>query len=180
MIPVLKSERLFYCPLSLDHCTQDYVNWMNDKDVYQFLESGGDYTVKALEEYLRSIIEKKTMLFWAIHLKETKEHIGNIKIDSVNMKHGLGEYGILMGAKKHWGKGYAKEASVTILEYCFTKVGLRKITLGVVDQNMTAVELYKKIGFQIEGIYKKHGKYNGQYRDVLRMALFNPYFIDSK
>jgi RimJ/RimL family protein N-acetyltransferase len=177
MIPVLESTRLFYKPLAIDHCSLEYVNWMNDCDVNQFLESGGDYTIKQLEEYLKSIIKKEDMLFWAIHLKEDGEHIGNIKIDPVNKKHGWGEYGILIGAKKHWGKGYAKEASLTIINYCFKELSLRKITLGVVDQNTSAFELYKKMDFQVEGVYKKHGIYNGVYCDIVRMALFNPSFI---
>ena len=179
MIPVLESQRLYYRPLSMDHYCLEYVNWMNDGDVNQFLESGGSYTIERLEEYLQSVVKKEDILFWAIHLKENDEHIGNIKIDPINKRHGWGEYGILIGAKKHWGKGYAKEASLTIIDYCFNELGLRKITLGVVDQNTSAVELYKKIDFQVEGVYKKHGIYNGVYSDIIRMALFNPSFMKS-
>ena len=39
-----------------------------------------------------------------IHLKENCKHIGNIKIDPINKKHGTGEYGIMMGDKDEWGK----------------------------------------------------------------------------
>jgi RimJ/RimL family protein N-acetyltransferase len=149
---------------------------MNDAEVNQFLESGGNYTIEQLEAYLQSVVEKENMFFWAIHIKENDEHIGNIKIDPINKKHGHGEYGILMGAKKYWGKGYAKEASLTIINYCFNETGLRKMTLGVVEKNKAAVELYKKLGFEVEGIYKKHGIYNGEYCDIFRLALFNSSF----
>jgi ribosomal-protein-alanine N-acetyltransferase len=176
MIPVIESKRLYYRPLSMDHCSQAYVNWMNDAEVNQFLESGGNYTIEQLEAYLKSVVEKENMFFWAIHIKENDEHIGNIKIDPINKKHGHGEYGILMGAKEYWGKGYAKEASLTIIDYCFNETGLRKMTLGVVEKNIAAVELYKKLGFEVEGVYKKHGIYNGEYCDIFRMALFNPSF----
>jgi RimJ/RimL family protein N-acetyltransferase len=177
MIPILESTRLIYKPLTIAHCSLEYVKWMNDCEVNQFLESGGNYTIKKLEEYLQSVIKKEDMLFWAIHLKENDEHIGNIKIDPINKKHGLGEYGILIGAKKHWGKGYAKEASLAIIDYCFNELGLRKITLGVVNQNTSAFELYKKINFKVEGVYKQHGIYNEVYCDIVRMALFNPSFF---
>jgi RimJ/RimL family protein N-acetyltransferase len=149
---------------------------MNDAEVNQFLESGGNYTIEQLEAYLQSVLEKENMFFWAIHIKENDEHIGNIKIDPISKKHGHGEYGILMGAKEYWGKGYAKEASLTIIDYCFNETGLRKMTLGVVEKNIAAVELYKKLGFEVEGVYKKHGIYNGEYCDIIRLALFNPSF----
>jgi [ribosomal protein S5]-alanine N-acetyltransferase len=43
-----------------------------------------------------------------------------------------------------------------------------------VEDNLPAVNLYKKLGFVTEGIYKDHGKYDGHYCNILRMAIFNP------
>jgi len=171
--PSLESERLKYKPLSLDHLSQDYVDWMNDAEVNRYLESGGDYTLDKLRDYLEDV-EKKDILFWGIHLKSNNQHIGNIKIDPVNEKHGLAEYGIMMGRKSEWGKGYAGEATRRIIDYCFTELGIRKITLGVVIDNEAAFGLYKKMGFLTEGLYKRHTFHNGKYCDVARMAIFNP------
>ncbi len=171
----LESERLRFRPLSMSHLSQDYVNWLNDPKVYKYLESGGNYTMEMLQTYLEEV-EKKEILFWGIHLKSNDLHVGNIKIDPVDQKHGLGEYGILMGRPTEWGKGYSFEASQTIINFCFKIIKIRKITLGVVVNNIAAVSLYKKLGFNIEGQYRNHGYYDGKYCDVLRMALFNPLF----
>lgn len=171
--PVLESELLIYKPLSIEHLSQDYVEWMNDPDVIRYLESGGDYTPEKLRNFLKDV-EKKEILFWAIHLKSNGKHIGNIKIDPVIEKHGLAEYGIMMGRKSEWGKGYAKEATKRIINYCFSEIGIRKITLGVVTDNQAALGLYKKLGFSTEGIYKRHTMHEGKYCDVARMAMFNP------
>lgn len=173
MTEELLSDRLVFRPLSLVYLTERYVSWLNNPEVYKYLETGGNYTLEMLKDYLIEV-ENKKMLFWGIHIKNTDEHIGNIKIDPVNRRHGLGEYGILMGEPSQWGKGYAKEASQRILDYCFTNQNLRKITLGVVSNNVAAVHLYKSLNFEIEGVYKKHGYYQGEYADVIRMALFNP------
>jgi [ribosomal protein S5]-alanine N-acetyltransferase len=173
MADQLESERLYYKPLSLTHLSDRYVSWLNNPTVYKYLETGGDQTIDTLKQYLTDV-EKKEMLFWGIHLKSSEEHIGNIKIDPINRRHGLGEYGILMGDERQWGKGYAKEASIRIINYCFEIQKLRKITLGVVSKNEAAVKLYNSLQFQIEGVYKRHGLYDGEYLDVLRMALFSP------
>ncbi len=172
VVPILFSERLILRPLSLDHCTEEYVNWMNDSIVTLYLESGGGYTIEMLKEYILSTISKK-IYFWAIHLKDSEKHIGNIKIDPINIRHSYGEYGILMGDRGEWGKGYAKEASISVINYCFEHLSLRKINLGVVENNFSAVNLYKKIGFIQEGLFIKHGFYNGSYNNVVRMAIFN-------
>ncbi len=94
----------------------------------------------------------------------------------MNLKHGLCEYGIMMGEKSEWGKGYASEASKLVINYCFNKLDIRKITLGVVEENLPAVNLYYRLGFILEGTYKHHVKYDGRYLNTLRMALFNKKF----
>ena len=76
----LESERLFYEPLSQKHLSFAYVNWLNDVEVNTYLESGGNYTIQLLSDFLKEQ-EQKDILFWAIHLKDSNKHIGNIKID---------------------------------------------------------------------------------------------------
>jgi len=168
----LETERLILEPISIKFCSIEYVNWLNDKEVYQYLDTGGNYTFEGLSEYLTNYTENP-VLFWAIIVKETNSHIGNIKIDPINQRNQIGEYGILMGDKNNWGKGYAKEASKAVIKYCFKTIGLRKITLGVIKDNFAAVKLYELLGFQIEGIYKMHGIYAGKFCDAYRMAIFN-------
>jgi [ribosomal protein S5]-alanine N-acetyltransferase len=170
----LESERLFFRPLGIEYYTDVYLRWLNDPEVNLYLEIRAPYSEQQLKDYLKAVEEDKELLFWAIHLKGNRKHIGNIKIDPVNTYHGYGEYGIMMGDREEWGKGYAKEASARILEFCFAEIGLRKINLGVVAENQSAVNLYRKLGFGIEGIYKQHGWYNGHYCDLFRMAIFNP------
>ncbi|SMG23525.1 Protein N-acetyltransferase, RimJ/RimL family [Marivirga sericea] len=169
-----ESERLSYKPLNLNYCTDQYVNWLNDYVIYQFLETGGNYTKEMLNDYLHEV-QNSNIYFWAIHLKENQKHIGNIKIDPINSKHSVGEYGIMMGDKLEWGKGYAAEASNRVIRFCFFEgLNLRKITLGVLKDNIAAVKLYEKLGFEEEGRFLKHAFHNGKYCDVIRMALFNP------
>ena len=172
ILPTLETERLKLEPISVKFCSSKYVNWLNDNEIYQYLDNGGEYTYEALLEYLTKYTDTK-VLYWAIIIKENNIHIGNIKIDPINKRNQIGEYGILMGDKQNWGKGYAKEASNAVIHFCFKKLGLRKISLGVIKDNIAAVRLYKSLGFEIEGTYRMHGIYAGKYCDAFRMALFN-------
>ena len=175
MMEILETNRLILEPLSLSHGTEKYLAWLNDPEVYKYLETRGNQN----KDTLRNFIEKQIrgeIAIWAIIIKESGLHIGNIKIDPINWKHGFGEYGILMGDKEQWGKGYAKEASQAVIDYFFEEKKLRKINLGVVKDNISAVKLYEKMEFKTEGLYKSHFTYDGVYHDILRMALFNPKF----
>lgn len=171
----LESERLLLTPVKMQHATQEYISWLNDSEVNKYLEVKKENSLDELKEYIKDSIDKK-IFFWAIHVKENDKHIGNIKIDPINKRHGIGEYGIMMGDKSEWGKSYAKEASFAVIDFCFNKMNLRKMTLGVVEDNVSAVKLYENLGFVVEGNYRKHAVYDGIYCNVLRMALFNPFY----
>lgn len=169
----LETNRLLLVPLDMTHCTERYLSWLNDPETYKYLETRGNQTIALLEAFIRQQQERRVYI-WAITIKENGKHIGNIKIDPINKKHGFAEYGILMGDKSEWGKGYAKEASMRVIDFFFEgENALRKINLGVVKTNIAAVKLYESLGFELEGIFKEHVNYDGVYHDILRMALFN-------
>jgi [ribosomal protein S5]-alanine N-acetyltransferase len=170
---VITTNRLILEPLGLDHCTEKYLAWLNNPTVYAYLETRGNQTLEMLKAFIEKQVNNKIYI-WAVTIKDGNQHIGNIKIDPISWNHGYGEYGILMGDKNEWGKGYAKEASLAVINYFFETKKLRKINLGVVKNNIAAVKLYENIGFETEGVYKKQVVYDGIYHDVIRMALFNP------
>ncbi len=168
----LETKRLLLRPLTLKHLSNRYVDWLNDVEVYKYLETGGNYTIEELKIYLKEQ-EEKNILFWAIHLKESNKHIGNIKIDPIDKVNNSGEYGIMIGDRSEWRKGYSKEASMRIIEYCFEEIKLSKITLGVIESNSNAIRLYEKIGFRIESVIENSGVYQGEVCNSLRMVKEN-------
>ena len=156
-IPHLETKRLHLEPIGIKFLTKKYLSWMRDIDVIKYLESGGrDYSKEMLEKYLENI-EINKILSWAIILKSNKSHIGNIKIDPIDKKKLIGEYGIMIGDKTAWGNGYAKEASKEVLKFCFQNLLLNKISLGVKIKNRGAIKLYQNLGFvEIENFDNKN------------------------
>jgi ribosomal-protein-alanine N-acetyltransferase len=174
-LPKLESNRLILSQISEKDISNEYISWLNDKDVNRFLGFNGDYTVNMLENYIENLIINK-IYFWTIKIKDTNKHIGNIKIDPIDFNNGFAELGIIIGAKEEWGKGYAQEAINIVLDYCFNNIKIRKINLGVLSENFAAVKLYLKIGFEIEGTLKYQVKFDNKYIDTIKMAIFNPAF----
>ena len=79
-------------------------------------------------------------------------------------------------AIKHdrWGQGYGQDAVRTLLRYAFGPLNLRKVSLEVLADDARAVGAYLKAGFTEEGRLQAHTWHDGDYRDVLRMAIFRP------
>jgi ribosomal-protein-alanine N-acetyltransferase len=175
----IETERLYLETLTEELCNQNYLSWFSDKEVNKYLESAEKQTIDTLKAFVRGKNNEEGF-FLSIKIKGNGKHIGNVKVDTYYPQHGTAEFGILIGDKHEWDKGYARETSVAIIDYCFNVFNIRKITLGVAEDNLRAVELYIHIGFEIEGVYKKHRFYDGEYRNIIRMGLFNKNFMEIK
>jgi len=89
-----------------------------------------------------------------IQKKDTKEIIGMTgikKIDWINKSAYLFTW---IGAK-YRKQGYALEAKTKINEFCFNKLGLRKIISEVAAFNFASNKMQKKFGMKLEGVKRK-------------------------
>jgi RimJ/RimL family protein N-acetyltransferase len=69
------------------------------------------------------------------------------------------------------GKGVGSKLLKAVLEHA-KKFGLEKVELNVYTTNVPAIALYKKFGFEQEGLLKKYRKLDGKYFDCLAMGKF--------
>ncbi len=131
---------------------------------------------KHMETQLTST--NNTMIIMGIEEKTSKELIGFTKLFNINWVHRTAYFGIIIGDAKARGKGYGKETTVLMLNYAFRNLNLHKILLEVVAFNKDAINLYKKIGFENEGILKQQIYLEGSYHDLVIMSLIRDGFED--
>ena len=79
--------------------------------------------------------------------------------------------GLGMGVlKEHRGKGIGQRLLEATIEGA-RAMGLEKIELSVYSSNLPAIALYRKVGFEDEGLKKRGRLVDGIYDDVALMAL---------
>jgi ribosomal protein S18 acetylase RimI-like enzyme len=79
--------------------------------------------------------------------------------------------GLGMGVlKEHRGKGIGQRLLEVTIEGA-RAMGLEKIELSVYSSNLPAIALYRKAGFEEEGLKKRGRLVDGIYDDVVLMAL---------
>ena len=54
--------------------------------------------------------------------------------------------------KKHWGKGYASEASQVCLQYGFETIKLKRITAEAMPENTASLKILQKMGMTFRGL----------------------------
>ena len=75
-------------------------------------------------------------------------------------------------AREHWGKG----AATAMLDYALRwarEQRLRRIELTVHTSNQRAIDVYKRCGFQVEGVRRSSLLVDGNYVDEYLMAIVN-------
>jgi ribosomal protein S18 acetylase RimI-like enzyme len=82
------------------------------------------------------------------------------------------EFGVCV-LKEYWGYGIGKNLLKESV-YWADSNEIKKITLNVLETNDKAIELYKKYGFEVEGILKKDKILSdGNYYNTVLMGRFN-------
>ncbi len=77
----------------------------------------------------------------------------------------------LIGDPQYRGKGYGKQATSLWIRYGASCLGLRKIYLNTLETDLRNIRLNEKLGFKVEGILRNECWFDGEYHDILRMAL---------
>jgi [ribosomal protein S5]-alanine N-acetyltransferase len=151
--------------LSVEDISGDYLSWMNDPDVTQFLEARWySYTTERLKEYVNIVNKSQDNYLFGIFLDD--KHIGNIKIGNVNI-HKCADLGLLIGSKSEWGRGYGTLAIQLATDYAFNELNLNKLIACVYEENIASYKAFIKSGYTEVGRYKRHVLYKGKYIDVI-------------
>ena len=78
--------------------------------------------------------------------------------------------GICIG-RKYWRMGYGENSIKAMLRYLFKNKKAHKVELEVVEDNIAAINCYKKCGFIEEGKRRQKYYFKGIYLDTVLMGI---------
>jgi RimJ/RimL family protein N-acetyltransferase len=113
--------------------------------------------------------EDPTAVEFAIYERASLRCIGNTTLRHINKTHRNAEYGILIGEKDCWGKGYGTETTILVLDYAFTALGLHNVLLSTYGYNERAIRAYTRAGFRVMGRQREAARLGEQIYDVIFM-----------
>lgn len=143
-------------------------HWLSEKQGMLFLLSS--ITAKAADfKQLSSIDTNK----FGMIVDKSGEPIGCMAFLNIDNAQRKAELRKLIGNPRMRGRGFAKEAARLWIDYGLSALKLKKIYLTTLDTNIGNIKLNEDIGFNVEGILQNEILLDGEYRDVLRMGLWN-------
>ncbi|MDP8243337.1 MAG: GNAT family protein [Candidatus Hinthialibacter antarcticus] len=104
-----------------------------------------------------------------------QEAVGYVLLKDLDHKNRQAEIGIHLDPS-HQGKGYGKDAFLTLVRYCFAELNLHRVCLQVFAFNERAAGLYRKLGFVEEGRLRECFFTQGAYQDIIVMSVLESEF----
>lgn len=126
--------------------------------------------LKEYESYLESTRGEDNSIILLAIIDEQIAGIASINSNQKARNKHVGTLGIVV-AEQYCGLGLGGEMVDYLIEWAKLNGITKKISLVTREDNSRAIELYKKIGFETEGILKKDNYINGVYYNTLMMSL---------
>ena len=97
--------------------------------------------------------------------------IGTIGLFELDQTNGSAGIGITIGDPADTGAGLGTDALEALLDFGFGQLRMERLWLHVYDENARAIRSYEKAGFVREGVLRHHGYFDGEFKDVVAMAI---------
>lgn len=158
--------------IEMKDCMDHYVEWLNDPEVNQYLETKWvRQDMESIEAFVKSQRENNHSVLFAIISREENSHIGNIKIGPIHEHYRHADISYFIGDKQFWNKGIATEAIRLVCEFGFEELRLHRIEAGAYAAAVGSWKALEKNGFHREGIFRDQVILNNEYMDTYRYGL---------
>ena len=128
------------------------LEWMHDNTINcNFQYPFAEMTIEKVKDFIKNSFNEENKHFAIVDEKD--EYLGTISLKNISQKNKNAEYAIVTRKEAH-GTGAAMQATQELLCYAFQELGLHKVYLNVLEDNIRARKFYEKCGFVQEGISK--------------------------
>ena len=147
--------------------------WINNRDLVVLNAPFRPISMAEHEQWFNSLGNRKNLAFFMIEDAESGLAIGSCQLNNISDVHRSAELQIRIGRLDYQNKGAGSEAVRLLIEHGFEKLKLHRIMLHVFSTNLRAMHVYKKNGFQQEGLLREAALIEGRWLDVFVFGLIN-------
>ena len=129
-------------------------SWFDDLEVTRFVKLRNPPSADMEKEFLDRMARDSNAIFWAVEHEDNL--VGVTSIVKIDWKLGHGTTGTVIGEKKAWGKGLARELMQMRATYAFTQLPLRSLRSGYLEGNEASRRAQRAAG------YREVGRWTGE------------------
>ncbi len=157
-----QTERLLI--RDFDLCDKnDFFEMDSDPEVHRYIENKPVNSMEQIQDMIQFVQNQYVengVGRWAVVDKQTSECLGwcGLKYFRVPLNNHVDIYELGYRFKqKHWGKGYATESSIAVLDYGFDRLNLNIIYALADARHVKSKHVLNKLGFQHVEVFDYDG-----------------------
>lgn len=168
--PYLIGSKVYLRPLDIADAATMAV-WTNDPEVRRTLRLYRPQTAETEVAFIRKAAEDEHNFLLGVATVEADRLIGCTGIHGIDFRNRQGGFGLMIGVKDDWGKGYGTEVTALMVAHAFETLNLNRVWLQVHEFNPAGIRAYEKVGFRREGVLRQDVFQAGRYWDTYTMAI---------
>lgn len=148
--------------------------WRSDKELIDCLGAPFRFIDQEIDErWFDSYLNNRSSTIRCAIFDDTQpqELLGMVALTNIDWVLRTGVLHIMIGKSGNRNRGVGTFAVTEMLVHAFHDMNIHRVELEVLVSNARAIHLYEKLGFEKEGIKKQAAFKNGEYIDVICMAI---------
>lgn len=146
------------------------MNWRMLPEVTLYMYTDPTLTIEDQLKWYERVLTSEVDKYWIIQI-EQGINVGLISLNNIDYINCQCSWAYYIADVRARGKGLGTMLECNIYDYVFNTLGLNKLWCEVLAFNQNVIAIHQKFGSTIEGEFKHHIKKNGQFFDVVRMAI---------
>jgi ribosomal-protein-alanine N-acetyltransferase len=174
--PIYVLDADYYVRL-LDESDLDgpYPRWFQDQEVCRYNSHGKFFKTKShFQAYLAGLGGEDRVVWAVCHVDDG--HVGNVTLQQISFINRTAEFAIILGDKRHWGRGVGRLAGRMLLRHGFEKLNLERIYCATAASNHGMSKLAAALYMKLEGTRRGHLYLDGARVDVLEFGVLREEF----
>ena len=181
ILPIIESKRLILRQLTPEDAP-DFFACQSDPEVFRYSGRSEEISLESARHTLNILFQRhqeRTMLSWAIVLKENQRFIGRFQMEEWSDENHRAAVGYLLG-RQYWGKGYATEALRAFIAHLFEQTTVNRIDTFTWSENSASAHVMEKAGMRFEDLARQKRFAKGAFRDQKIYAILREDFFNEK
>ncbi len=146
------------------------MEWRMLPEVTKYMYTDIELTRESQKAWFDNVSESSEYLYWMIEFDGTD--IGVINLSEIDRTNKRCFWAYYIADTSFRGKGIARSLECNMYDHVFFKLDMNKLCCEVFDDNEMVVQIHQKFGSKIEGTFIDHIFKKGEYKNIVRMAIF--------
>ena len=155
-------------PLTAEHL-ELVRTWRNSPAVAQYMYTADPISAEQQQAWFGRISQDASVQYWLIYYQGRPVGVANLY--AISRANRSCYWAFYLGDQDLRGSGIGAKVELAVLGYVFEELKLNKLSCEVFVTNEKVVAMHEKFGFRREAYFRQHIYKNGQYLDVVGLAL---------